>query len=187
MNELIEIEYKRLIPLNIYNLLLEDYKYLILNQYTQTNYYFTHPLFFKKKYMLRIREKNNQYELTLKRPYLNHRLETNVALSKEEAYQFFNHKDIDNEIIDILKDNHIDIKDLIQQFSLTTHRTDIQLDYGILSLDHSLYNGKEDYEIEYEVNDAKKGYEHFIEILNQYNLTYTHNCKSKIQRVLETI
>ena len=187
MNEQIEIEYKMLITQDIYHNIINDYKDYIINHYVQTNYYFTHPLFFKKKYMLRIREKNNTYELTLKRPYLNHRLETNVELTKEEADLFFNHKDIDNEIINILKDEGIHVSDLIQQFSLKTTRYDMKLEYGILSADYNEYNGISDYEIEYEVFDQKLGLIHFKDIISKYHLEYKKNAKSKIQRVLESI
>ncbi len=186
MNEQIEIEYKILIEKDIFSQILEDYKENINNHYIQTNYYFTHPLFFQKKYMLRIREKNNTYELTLKRPHKGQRLETNINLTKEEADKFFNHEYIDNEIINILNDNGILLSDLLQQFSLKTERYDIHLDYGILSLDYNEYNGLEDYEIEYEVYDPIKGLEHFKDIIKPYNLEYTKNAKSKIQRVLES-
>lgn len=187
MNEQIEIEYKILIDKETYSDIVKKYEKQIINHYTQTNYYFTHPLFFEKKYMLRIREKQNYFELTLKRPYKGHRLETNVELSKEEADLFFNHQDIDNEIINILKEEGIKVCDLIQQFSLTTKRYDIQEKYGILSLDYNEYNGINDYEIEYEVFNKELGLLHFKEIISEYNLEYTKNAKSKIQRVLESI
>lgn len=187
MNEQIEIEYKKLISKDVYNQLLNDYHHLIIAQYSQTNYYFTHPIFSIKKYMLRIREKNNTYELTLKRPYKNHRLETNINISANEMNKFINHETINNEITDILFNEGIDIKDIVQQFSLTTYRSDIRLEYGLLSVDYNQYNGIEDYELEYEVTDEINGYNHFIEILNQYGLSYTNNCNSKIQRVLATI
>ena len=57
--------------------------------------------------MLRIREKDNSFELTLKRPIKNHRLETNVLLTPEEKDDFFSHRPITNEIIDLLKEDNI--------------------------------------------------------------------------------
>jgi len=182
MNEQIEIEYKLLISQDIFESLLKEYNNY--TDYIQTNYYFTHPILQQKTYMLRIREKNNQYELTLKRPYQGHRLETNIQLTLEEKENFFQKKDISNEIIEILKKENISIQDLEQPFSLTTHRYDIQLKEGILSLDKSTYLDQCDYELEFEVNDEKKGYEKFLQIIQPYHLFYNGNCASKIKRVL---
>ncbi len=185
MNEHIEIEYKILIHNNTFESILNDYKKDILHDYTQTNFYFTHPLLEKNKYMLRIREKNNTYELTLKRPTKKHRLETNVTLTKQEAELFFSHQNIQNEITNILLDMGISLQDLKQQFSLTTHRYDIKLENGILSLDKNDYLGVTDYEIEFEVNDENRGYQQFLEIIKLYHLQYSQNCASKIKRVLD--
>ena len=185
MNEHIEIEYKILIHNNTFESILNDYKKDILHDYTQTNFYFTHPLLEKNKYMLRIREKNNTYELTLKRPTKKHRLETNVILTKQEAELFFSHQNIQNEITNILLDMGISLQDLKQQFSLTTHRYDIKLENGILSLDKNDYLGVTDYEIEFEVNDENRGYQQFLEIIKPYHLQYSQNCASKIKRVLD--
>ena len=185
MNEHIEIEYKILIHNNTFESILNDYKKDILHDYTQTNFYFTHPLLEKNKYMLRIREKNNTYELTLKRPTKKHRLETNVTLTKQEAELFFSHQNIQNEITNILLDMGISLQNLKQQFSLTTHRYDIKLENGILSLDKNDYLGVTDYEIEFEVNDEHRGYQQFLEIIKPYHLQYSQNCASKIKRVLD--
>ena len=75
MKEHIEIEYKVLLDQKTFQTLLNHYPHY--HEYIQTNYYFTHPLLKQKKYMLRIREKNNNYEMTLKRPLDRHHLESN--------------------------------------------------------------------------------------------------------------
>lgn len=185
MNEHIEIEYKILLTQKTFQNILHDYQKNLTREYTQTNYYFTHPLLQQKKYMLRIREKNNTYELTLKRPIKNHRLETNVILSQEDKECFFQHLPLSNEIIDILQEENIDYTQLTQEFSLTTHRYDFELKEGTLSLDHSTYLNQEDYELEFEVNDEHLGYEKFLKLIQPYSLNYSKNCSSKIQRVIQ--
>ena len=75
----LEIEYKILLTSTTFHQILHDYQHHITKDYIQINDYLTHPLLSQKKYMLRIRTKNNQYELTLKRPYQNHQLETNIS------------------------------------------------------------------------------------------------------------
>ena len=184
MNEHIEIEYKILLDENTFYWILQDYQSLIQIDYIQVNYYFTNTILQQKKYMLRIREKDNSFELTLKRPIKNHRLETNVLLTPEEKDDFFSHRPITNEIIDLLKEDNINPLELENQFSLKTHRYDIILPEGILSLDENTYCQKHDYELEFEVKDEQEGYQQFLNIIHQYGLNYTKNCPSKIQRVL---
>lgn len=184
MNEQIEIEYKVLLDKKIYNQILKDYKNKITDTYTQTNYYLNHPLLNKKKYMLRIREKNNSYELTLKRPLNDYNRETNITIDSDIKEKILNHNPVSNEIMNILINEGINPLELENQFSLTTHRTDIQLDYGILSIDQNEYLNQIDYELEYEVNNEELGYQHFLSIINTYSIEYTKNCPSKIKRVL---
>lgn len=185
MNEQIEIEYKILITKETFDNLIKDYP--LHKDYIQTNYYFTHPTLKQKKYMLRIREKNNTYELTLKRPINNHRLETNITLTKQEKDNFLFHRKLSNEITHILEEEGINISSLQQEFSLTTHRYDIELPEGILSFDHNTYLDKEDYELEFEVFNEQIGYQRFLEIIQPYSLVYTHNCPSKIVRVYNAL
>lgn len=185
--EQIEIEYKILLTEDTFYQILKDYHNQIQHDYIQINDYFTHPILQQKKYMLRIREKNNQYEMTLKRPIHQHRLETNIILTSQQKEDFYNNRTLHNEITDILIHENIPIAELQQQFSLTTHRYDIPLHEGMLSLDINTYFNKKDFELEFEVFHEKEGYQKFLEIIKPYQLHYTKNCHSKIKRVLDSI
>lgn len=187
MNEMLEIEYKMLVSEDIFYKILNDYQNHIEKIYTQTNYYLTYDLLKQRKYMLRIREKENMYEMTLKRPYLNHNLETNVNITKQDKDDILNGQGVDNEIINILKDEGFDINLIQNEVTLTTKRHDIILNEGVLSLDINTYNGITDYEIEFEVNDEKQGFEKFLNIIKPYNIEYISNNKSKIKRALDSI
>lgn len=187
MNEHIEIEYKILLSKEKFFSILKYYQKQINHDYIQINYYLTHPILEEKKYMLRIREKDNHFEFTLKRPFQNHVLETNVSLNTQEKDDILQHHFISNEITDILRNEGIDILDLKNQFSLTTHRYDILLKEGILSLDYNTYLNQQDYELEFEVYDEENGYLKFLEILQMFQLEYHKNCPSKISRVFNTI
>lgn len=187
MNEHIEIEYKILLTKDIFFQILKQYQSQIQKDYIQINYYFTHPILQQKKYMLRIREKNHTFELTLKRPFNHHRLETNIMLTPKEKDAIFQHLPISNEIMDILKKENINPLELENQFSLTTHRYDIILPEGILSLDENTYLHQHDYELEFEVNDEKKGYQKFLDIISPFHLEYAQNCPSKIKRVFDAL
>lgn len=184
MDKHVEIEYKILLNKHSFNKILETYHNQITQDYVQTNYYFTHPLFNEKHYMLRIREKNHTYEMTLKKPHNKHLLEYNLNITQKEKEAFCQNQIIDNDIINLLK-KEIDITLLSQQFSLTTHRYDIQLDEGILSLDHNIYLKQEDHELEFEVYNEESGYQKFLAIIQPFDLHYTHNAQSKIARALK--
>ena len=182
MSQHIEIEYKILLTKQKFNEIRQAYPQY--ETYQQTNYYFSHPLFEQKKYMLRIREKNKSYELTLKRPYQGQNIEMNVPLNLSEKDMFFQHQMIDNDITQFLIQENINLSSLQQLFSLTTQRYDIQLPEGILSLDENHYLNKEDYELEFEVYDATKGFTKFQEIMKQFDLHYEKNCPGKVRRAM---
>lgn len=122
--------------------------------------------------------------MTLKRPIKNHRLETNVIISQKDKENFIRHLPIQNDIIDILIHEGINIEELQQQFSLTTHRYDILLEEGILSLDENIYLNQHDYELEFECYEETKGFQKFLEIIKPYHLNYQQNCTSKVQRAM---
>ena len=184
--EHLEIEFKMLLDESLFHQILKDYKEKITDSYQQTNYYLFHPELEKRKYSLRIREKKGNYELTLKRPAKEGLKELNLDINQEIKEMIFNHQEISNEIFDLLKEEKIYIKDLQCGDYLTTIRHDILLPDGMLSLDENEYNHHHDYEMEFEVNDSKKGLETFKEIIKPYHLHYTSNCPSKIKRLLQT-
>lgn len=184
--EQIEIEYKILINEDIYNKIISDYQDKISESFNQTNYYFTCDKLNILKYMLRIRELNNTYELTLKRPNKIGRKEFNIPLSFEDKEKIFNNQTIDNEIFDILNKVSVKQNDLKQEHQLTTYRSNIYLPLGVLSVDKNTYNNHIDYEIEFEVNDALLGRKEFLRIIDKYNLTYTINCMSKYMRMKDS-
>lgn len=187
MKEQIEIEFKLLIDQATYQSILKDQKDHIYASYQQTNYYLMHPLLDSLHYMLRIRQKQNHYELTLKRPNEIGNLESNIVLDKETVNQIFQKQPVKNEIFSILKKQHIDIKELDMSHFLTTTRHDIKTDYGIISIDKNEYHGIVDYELEYEIYDPIKGKEAFLEFISKYQLSYQTNCFSKIKRMKQSI
>ena len=183
MSSQIEIEYKILITKDIYQSLYDHHQSKIIDTYTQVNYYLTHPLFDQKKYMLRIRHKKEQYELTLKQPMQVGNYETTIPLSSQEVKAIMQKQPIDNAIFTYLKGLSIVPSDLCTNLILRTHRVDIAHRYGILSLDKNEYSNIIDYELEFEVNNKCKGYHAFLQIIAPYHLSYSTNCPSKLQRL----
>lgn len=179
----IEIEFKMLINEQTYHQIVDTYKNQKTGDYIQTNYYLFHPKFDENKYSFRIREKNGQYELTLKTPLQIGLHEYNEKIDAKTKDKIFAHEYICSPIFERLEKEGIDYRDLQCGHYLTTHRIDIPFEYGLLSLDANEYNGIHDYELEFEVNDYTKGYEQFLEIIKPFHLTYSENCLSKTRRM----
>ena len=71
--------------------------------------------------------------------------------------------------------------------SLKTLRKEINTRHGLICLDYNCYNNLEDYELEYEVIDYKQGKKAFLNFIKHYNLSYEHNCISKINRLINSL
>lgn len=181
----IEIEFKQLISQETYQQIIKDYQPYLIASYSQTNHYLLNDKLLVLKNALRIRVKNNHYELTYKERLDKGNLETNIQLTKTEYNQILNHQFPNNEIFRKLKS--LGITSLNTDYSLTTLRNDYQLTNGILSLDYNQYLNHEDYEIEFEVTDYQQGLSDFQKISAHYNIAYKTNCPSKIQRVVNLL
>jgi uncharacterized protein YjbK len=173
MSETIEIEFKNLLTKVEYDNLLKTFNVKEKDIVMQSNHYFDTPEFALKNLgsALRIREKKNNYELTLKQPAAVGLLETTQLLSANEfkaaiQQQIFP-KGIVQERIEQLK---IAFNKIVYFGSLTTKRAEFPYKEGLLVLDHSFYLNKEDYEIEYEVEDFQSGQLVFQGLLKQYEI-----------------
>jgi uncharacterized protein YjbK len=173
MSETIEIEFKNLLTKVEYENLLKTFNVKEKDIVMQSNHYFDTPEFTLKNLgsALRIREKKNNLELTLKQPAAVGLLETTQHLSVNEfqaaiQQQIFP-KGIVQERLEQLK---IAFNKIVYFGSLTTKRAEFPYKVGLLVLDHSFYLKKEDYEIEYEVEDFQTGQLVFQELLKQYDI-----------------
>ena len=163
MEENLEIEFKILLDKKVYDQIINDYS--IDTSYTQTNYYLMHPILSKLKYSLRIREKNNQYELTLKQPQTTGSLETNLIINKDAKDKILNNKLVHNKVFDLLTEYNLDSTMFNTNHSLKTLRKEIHTPHGLICLDYNCYNNLEDYELEYEVIDYKQGKKAFLNFI----------------------
>jgi uncharacterized protein YjbK len=173
MSETIEIEFKNLLTKVEYENLLKTFNVKEKDIVMQSNHYFDTPEFALKNLgsALRIREKKNNFELTLKQPAAVGLLETTQLLSAKEfkaaiQQQIFP-KGIVQERIEQLK---IAFNKIVYFGSLTTKRAEYPYKEGLLVLDHSFYLNKEDYEIEFEVEDFQSGQLVFQGLLKQYEI-----------------
>ncbi|MGG7618559.1 CYTH domain-containing protein [Bacillus coreaensis] len=173
MSQHIEIEFKNMLTKEEYLHLITEFSINETMIDTQFNHYFDTEKFQLKELgsALRIREKEGRFELTLKQPLVVGLLETNQELSKDEAFAMLKGAALPSGIVrEQLEKNNFPINKLQYFGSLTTKRCELQYKGGLLVLDHSLYLLKEDYEIEYEVEDPVEGELTFKQLLQTFKI-----------------
>lgn len=178
MNKNIEKEFKILVSKDKFELLCNMYKPLTFIK--QINQYYDTPdnLIKNKQGAMRIRSKNDKHIFTLKIYENNELLEYECEVN-ENSIHSLNHPNI----ISLL--DSYDIKGpFVKTASLTTNRAMVITDEAELCFDENFYNGICDYEIEYEFKKDHDGLSRFNQILNEVDLHYETNCKSKIARAL---
>lgn len=184
MSETLEIEFKNLLTKAEYNRLLKEFNITSKDIFTQENYYFdTHDFRLKElTSALRIRRKNDQYELTLKQPAKVGLLETTQLLSEDDYQSAINcsHLPI-GVVLDRINEMGISPNDIEYFGLLKTNRVEFPYKNGILVFDHSFYLTKEDYEVEYESEDYQQGLSVFLQFLDQYGIP-KRKTENKIQR-----
>ncbi|WP_342526002.1 CYTH domain-containing protein [Chryseomicrobium sp. FSL W7-1435] len=172
-----EIEFKSMLTKEEYERLLPLYTF---KTYTQINDYLDteNGDFAKNKQGCRIRIKNDSYEVTVKTPISE--LETkeqNWPLTASEYERFLDSRDLS--FIDGMFDQPLQSIGTIK-----TIRSEADYGTGVLMMDHSIFNTSEDFEIEFEVKDAKIGQQEFLDFLTTNHLPY-RLAKKKLVRMRE--
>ncbi|XJZ28196.1 CYTH domain-containing protein [Bacillota bacterium Lsc_1132] len=184
MTQTLEIEFKNILTKSEYERLLEFFKIEKEAIFAQENHYFdTSDFQLKQKgAALRIREKDQQFELTLKQPFQEGLLETNVLLSPHVAQLAFSKNLLpEGEIEKLIEEMGIPFSKLKYFGSLLTKRAEVKDANGLFVLDYSSYLKKEDYELEYEVENYQRGQAFFNEFLAKHGIP-KRETKNKIQR-----
>ncbi|HBN00625.1 MAG TPA: CYTH domain-containing protein [Firmicutes bacterium] len=186
MSNAIEIEAKALVSKADYEKLALKYKKY--GAYIQVNHYIDSAdgILSKEKLALRIREKDNHFEMTLKVPLSQGLLEKNCTWNKETFIRF---RDCgifpDGDIKKMLNMLDIDTKSLKIITSLTTERIDVPYQNGKLSIDKNTYSGLDDYEIELEHNNEGDAEKYLKQLFEENDIPYVLNKKSKVVRAME--
>ncbi|MGA5692180.1 CYTH domain-containing protein [Cytobacillus pseudoceanisediminis] len=183
-NKNIEIEFKNMVNREEFSSLIDFLNIRSEDFSEQENHYFDTPDFLLKAKgsALRIREKNGSFELTLKQPHPKGLLETNENLTESEAAEMIRTGKIPAElIIRSIKELGIET-DKLQYFgTLATKRAEKEYMKGLAVLDHSRYLNKEDFELEYEVDNRNEGELTFLNLLKQLNIP-VRKTENKIKR-----
>ncbi|MDA9472714.1 CYTH domain-containing protein [Enterococcus sp. 5H] len=187
MSENLEIEFKTLLSKEEFSRTIEYFHLNEENFFTQTNYYFDSTDFQlkKQKIGLRVRTLANNAEITLKIPQKVGLLEINDALSLDEAQKIIESATLPDRgnVYNKLTELGINKDDLRLIGSLTTKRAEKKLPQGLLALDESWYNEQHDFELELEVDDAEKGRESFLYVLDSLTIKESPS-PNKIQRMM---
>lgn len=187
MSQSIEIEFKNLLHVEEFNKMVTYFQLSPNHFVQQVNHYFDTVNFDLKERgcALRIREKNNFFELTLKEPHKDGLLETNQKLTAVEAQDFLIGDKIKEGVVTTqISKLGIELTKLTYFGTLTTDRAEFSYKNGLLVLDKSSYLNTIDYEVEYEVMNKNKGKPIFVELLSELNIP-VRETQNKIQRFYE--
>lgn len=171
-----EIEFKNLITSNQFKQ-IRDSLFIDITPFYQTNFYIDiEDLQIRKNIlMLRIRELEDRFVLTLKVPNEAHVITEYHQILDESVLEKTNidESDLGADIINVLKERNIDTNTLKIQGQLETIRYERTYKNGLLVLDESQYFGETDYELEFEAKNVSDGKVVFNEILDHYDIQRT--------------
>ncbi|WP_235068905.1 CYTH domain-containing protein [Turicibacter sp. TJ11] len=189
MSTNLEIEFKNMLDESEYKKLIEHFAIEENQIWTQKNVYFDTKTFDlnKNQAALRVRIKNNTYELTLKTKADVGVIETNQLITKSDyANLKHDHLLVKGLVYDKLLELGIDVNKLRVITDLTTKRAEVSYEDGLLVLDKSFYGEVIDFELEYEVKDYNEGLKIFNELLNQHHIP-KRPAENKIKRATMAI
>lgn len=189
MSTNVEIESKSMLTKDEYEKLLSNFDTAKI--YKQINYYIDSKdlILSTKKYGLRVRIKNDEFELTLKVPLEEGKLEINQQISNNSFENLKNNNDFPNgEIKKFLEQKlNIDSTLLFILGNLTTYRLDLPFKSSLISIDKSKYNSVIDYEIECEDASLKIAKQNLKDFLSRFDIEYKKSPASKLKRFLKTL
>ncbi|WP_338781097.1 CYTH domain-containing protein [Metabacillus sp. FJAT-52054] len=187
MAQHIEIEFKNMLTEDEFSRLAIAFSFNEKDFHEQVNHYFDTSDFQikEKKSALRTRYKHGKWVLTLKEPAETGLLETEQTLTDEEAaFLMEEHQFPAGSVKHQLKSLGI-ADDAIRYFgSLTTFRAEKKAENGLIVLDRSRYLSIEDYELEYEADEATSGELYFSRLLEMHQIP-VRETKNKVRRFYE--
>lgn len=191
MSSNIEIEAKVLLLKDEYETIIEKLNLSRYRKIRQTNHYIDTPDRFLKKngIALRIREKEEDFELTLKTPLSEGLLEKNESISWRD-FENLNQKHVfpEGNIKKFLSILGVNVEELKILTSLCTERISVDYETFGLALDKNTYSDIVDYELEIESSSMEHAQEEMENILKSCNITsFSFNQVSKQARALNAL
>lgn len=167
---------------------LKNYFQLQKSLSQQNDYFDTNDFLLKQAGVaLRIRYKETQIELTLKKPVDEGLQEINQRLETNTAKKIYTTGTLPDGAVREAINSLIGSEQLIHCFGkLTTNRIEHPYDEGTLFLDHSEYGEFEDFEVEYEGYSMEHAQSVLISLLSDLHIKPIP-AKSKIARFYEAV
>nr|WP_318540599.1 CYTH domain-containing protein [Terribacillus saccharophilus] len=187
MPQEIEIEFKNLLTKAEFNKLYIAFNMESVPEIQQVNHYFETKDFQLKQHgvALRIREKNGQYQSTLKQPQGEGLLETHDYLTEQEAKSWLQGSITLGPEISKQCRNWV-FQSLTYGGSLETIRREQSYNDTIIVLDKSKYSDVTDYELELEAQSYAHGERVFSTILTENDIA-KRKTPNKIQRFYDSL
>ena len=166
MEKSIECEAKCLITKNEYQSILQACS--VSKTIHQTNYYLDYDNQLKNNHQaLRIRAKNDNYELTLKTKTSNGNIEQTINIDASCVANIINNHYLPTQLA---SEFNINISAIDSIKTIKTTRSCIKYHNLIVELDHTDFNGTIDYEIEIEGPNLKIANETLDRFCNEHNI-----------------
>lgn len=189
MTKELEIEFKNMLTKEEYQQLLSRFGFSYQEAKVQVNHYFdtADGQLRIQKCALRIRQKDKRIECTLKTPAPEGNYEITDELTEDQAAAMLNGEGFfAPEVTETLKSLGVNPADLQPFGTLTTRRLETSHEEGLLVFDHSEYGTEEDYELEYETENASKGKQRFEQFLKEHHIP-TRPADKKIVRLVKSL
>jgi uncharacterized protein YjbK len=187
MQKLKEIEFKKIVPRHVFKALMARFGVTPADAVEQTNYYFDTPdLALSRRGMaMRVREKNGSYGVTLKVGNRGFANEYVLAPLTAAAFRRLKAGGVKRpEWRSLLCKAGVDPDAVRYRRRLSTRRIVVKWEGGEICLDDNRYGRKRDYELEYEVVDARRGKRLFLKLMDDFQLEPDPHPVSKSRRAL---
>lgn len=191
MSSNIEIEAKVLLLKDEYDTIIEKLNLSKYRKIKQTNHYIDTPDRYLKKngIALRIREKEEEFELTLKTPLSEGLLEKNENISWRD-FENLSEKNVfpEGNIKKFLLILGVKVSELKILTSLCTERISVDYDGFGIALDKNIYSSIVDYELEVESSSIERAQEEVGNVLKTCGISsFSFNKVSKQARALNAL
>lgn len=187
MRKIREIEFKRLVPRAVFGALMKRFGVGPADAVLQVNHYFDTPdlALMRAGMAMRVREKEGRFGATLK--VRDRGAASEYELEPLTRAQFLRVKR--GGIGHLawagkLREAGIDPDRVGYRAKLATRRITAAWEGGEVCLDDNRYGRTRDYELEYEVTDARKGRRLFLKLLHEFGLEPDPHPRSKSRRAM---
>ncbi len=189
MQTLKEIEFKKIVTRRVFQALMARFGVTPGDAVEQTNYYFDTPdlALSRRSMIMRVREKDGAFGVTLKVGARGFANEYVLAPLSPAEFRRLKAGGVKRpEWIRLIRQAGVDPDAVRFRRRLCTRRIMVKWEGGEICLDDNRYGRTRDYELEYEVVEARRGKRLFVKLLAEFQLEPDLNPVSKSWRALTT-